>query len=136
MILHPNSHYFVPMMKFGDYGLAIACSDVERTHMVECKIKPYHDNSYDYNVYAIPVDPSDEAIYMNIAFYTKTFEELIKEGKIVEKTSDNNETTGNDDSDKKNELWQILVIIILGIVFVVSGSLAIMILVQIRNKRG
>lgn len=89
MILHPNSHYFVPMMKFGDYGLAIACSDVERTHMVECKIKPYHDNSYDYKVYAIPVDPSDEAIYMNIAFYTKTFEELIKEGKIVEKTSDN-----------------------------------------------
>ena len=89
MILHPNSHYFVPMAKVGDYGLVIECSDTEKTHMVECKIAPYHDDSFSYKVYAVPVDPIDEAKYVKTAFYTSTFEELIKEGKIVEKTSDN-----------------------------------------------
>ncbi len=67
-----------------------------------------------------------------------TSEEIITEDDITqhtEKPSNNNETTGNHDSDKKNELWQLLVIFIFGIVFVVSGTLAIMILVQVRNKR-
>lgn len=51
-------------------------------------------------------------------------------------TSDNDETTsGSNNSKGDNELWQIWLFIILGFVFVLSGSIAIIILVQIRNKK-
>ena len=53
---------------------------------------------------------------------------------VIESTDDET-TSGDDNSEKDFGDWQIWIFVILGVVFVIAGLVTIMILVQIRNKR-
>ena len=82
-------------------------------------------------------EPTTEETTLETTQEESSEELTTEEGTTQSKeTSDNDETTfGSNNSKGDNELWQIWLFIILGFVFVLSGSIAIIILVQIRNKK-
>ena len=56
--------------------------------MIECELEPYEFSGFDYKLYAIPVDPDLRPYFERRRFYSCDFQNLIKEGYIIEKTSD------------------------------------------------
>ena len=86
--ISPDGRYFVPLHSRHNYGfISFVCSS-DTPHMVECVLEPYEFSGFDYKLYAVPVDPDLRPYFERRRFYSCDFRSLIKEGYIVEKTSD------------------------------------------------
>ena len=86
--INTEGRYFVPLRPRHNYGFISVVCDSDEAHMIECKLEPYEFSGFDYKLYAVPVDPDLRPYFERRRFYSCDFRSLIKEGYIVEKTSD------------------------------------------------
>lgn len=86
--INTEGRYFVPLRPRHNYGFISVVCDSDETHMIECKLEPYEFSGFDYKLYAVPVDPDLRPYFERRRFYSCDFRSLVKEGYIVEKTSD------------------------------------------------
>lgn len=86
--INTEGRYFVPLYTVSNYGFVSLINASDEPHMIECKLEPYEFSGFDYKLYAVPVDPDLRPYFERRRFYSCDFQSLIKEGYIVEKTSD------------------------------------------------
>ena len=86
--INTKGRYFVPLRPRHNYGFISVVCDFDEAHMIECELEPYEFSGFDYKLYAVPVDPDLRLYFERRCFYSCDFRSLIKEGYIIEKTSD------------------------------------------------
>ena len=86
--INTAGRYFVPLHTISNYGFVSLVNASDEPHMIECELEPYEFSGFDYKLYAIPVDPDLRPYFERRRFYSCDFRSLVKEGYIIEKTSD------------------------------------------------
>ena len=82
-----NAHYFVPLRPKHNYGFISMTCDSDPVHMIECELKPYEFDGFNYKVYAVPIDLIAKMRFGKECYCASDFESLVKSGHIVKKTS-------------------------------------------------
>lgn len=86
--INTEGRYFVPLHTVSNYGFVSLVNASDEPHIIECELEPYEFSGFDYKLYAVPVNPDLRPYFERRRFYSSDFRSLIKDGYIVEKTSD------------------------------------------------
>ena len=86
--INTGGRYFVPLHTVSNYGFVSLVNASDEPHIIECELEPYEFSGFDYKLYAVPVDPDMRLYFERRCFYSCDFCSLVREGCIVEKTSD------------------------------------------------